>query len=301
MPCTSHLPYACLCWHVAYTGFRYANNQAVRLLSTVFGTILFIFWKAAAEPVQSKTRASAEASFEGDTIEEAAQAAAKKVEKQVDGKLKRAEVRVKHKMRNRGPSGTKKLLNQRAMEQPTAKAIAATWQELMSNFSGFDVNGDVDEQIQKYCKIRSERYRRAVVGGLQPFIKGNDYAFFMDVLEPLIPKKRQCVLKNVLLRFNKDALAVLNDNQVQKELSARAMQMSKADAILLFYAGNYSEQQWDGMAAAVNKLMDDSTRSRPGFPPAHCARNAMHGHRRPITYRMSSASMRQPGATSECS
>jgi hypothetical protein len=187
------------------------------------------------------------------------------------------------------------------MEQPTAKAIAATWQELMSNFSGFDVNGDVDEQIQKYCKIRSERYKRAVVGGLQPFIKGNDYAFFMDVLEPLIPKKRQCVLKNVLLRFNKDALAVLNDNQVQKELSARAMQMSKADAILLFYAGNYSEQQWDGMAAAVNKLMDDSTRSRPGFPPAHCARNAMHGHRRPITYRMSSASMRQPGATSECS
>jgi hypothetical protein len=38
------------------------------------------------------------------------------MEKQVDGKLKRVEVRVKHKMRNRGPSGTKKLLNQRAME-----------------------------------------------------------------------------------------------------------------------------------------------------------------------------------------
>jgi hypothetical protein len=98
MPCTSHLPYACLCWHVAYTGFRYTNNQAGRLLSTVFDTILFFFWKAAAKPVQSKTRASAEASFEGDTIEEAAQAAAKEVEKQVDGKLKRAVVRVK--MRN---------------------------------------------------------------------------------------------------------------------------------------------------------------------------------------------------------
>jgi hypothetical protein len=35
--------------------------------------------------------------------------------------------------------------------------------------------------------------------------------------------------------------------------------MSKADAILLFYAGNYSVVQWDGMAAAVNKLMDNST------------------------------------------
>jgi hypothetical protein len=86
----------------------------------------------------------------------------------------------------------------------------------------------------------------------------------MDVLEPLSPKKRRCVIKNILLRFNKAALAVLNDNQLQKESSARAMQMSKADAILLFYAGNYSEQQRDGMAAAINKLMDGSTRRHFG-------------------------------------
>jgi hypothetical protein len=71
-------------------------------------------------------------------------------------------------------------------------------------------------------------------------------------------------MKHILLRFNKDSLAVLTDNQVQKELSARAMQMSKADAILLFYAGNYSEVQWDGMAAPINKLMDDSTRRQFG-------------------------------------
>jgi hypothetical protein len=42
------------------------------------------------------------------------------------------------------------------------------------------------------------------------------------------------------------------------------MQMSKADAILLFEAGKYSELQRDGMAAAVNKLMDDSTRRQFG-------------------------------------
>jgi hypothetical protein len=91
--------------------------------------------------------------------------------------------------------------------------------ELMSNGGGFDVNGDADVQIQQYCKIRSDRYKKTVVGGLRPFIKGNNYAFFVDVLEPLSPKKR----RSVLLRFNKDSLAVLNDNQIQKELSARAM------------------------------------------------------------------------------
>jgi hypothetical protein len=87
-------------------------------------------------------------------------------------------------MRQRGPSGTKKILNQRAREQPTAEAIAATWQELMFNFRGCDVNGDVDERIQQCCKIRSDRYKRAIVGGRTPFIKGNDCAFFIDVLEP---------------------------------------------------------------------------------------------------------------------
>jgi hypothetical protein len=105
------------------------------------------------------------------------------VEKRGDEKLKRAEVRAMRKMRQRGTSGTKRHLNQRAREQPTAKAIAATWQELMSNFSGFDVNGDVDDQIQQYSKIRSDRDKRTVVGGLKPFIKGNDYAFFEDVLD----------------------------------------------------------------------------------------------------------------------
>jgi hypothetical protein len=78
------------------------------------------------------------------------------VEKRVDEKVKRAEVRANRKMRNRGSRGTKKLLNQHAREQPTAKDTAATWQELMSNFSGLDVNGDVDDQIQQYCKICSD-------------------------------------------------------------------------------------------------------------------------------------------------
>lgn len=244
--------------------FIYTSNQAVRLLSNVFYTLIVLFWKSAAKLLQSKTRASAAASFQGNTIEEVEQEAAKEVEKWGDGKLKRAEVRAMRKMRKRGTGGTKRLVDQRAREQPTAKAIAATWQELMSNFRGFDVNGDVDDQIQQYCKIRSDRYKRAVVGGLKPFIKGNDYAFFEDVLETLGPKKRRRVIKHILLRFNKDSLAVLNDNQVQKELSTRAMQMSKADAILLFYAGNYSEVQWDGMASAINKLMDDSTRRQFG-------------------------------------
>jgi hypothetical protein len=93
------------------------------------------------------------------------------------------------KMRKRGTSGTKRLLHQRAREQPTAKAIVPTCQELMSNCRGFDVNGDVDDQIQKYCKIRSDRCKRTVVVGLKPFVKGNDYAFFEDVLETLSPKK----------------------------------------------------------------------------------------------------------------
>jgi Flp pilus assembly protein TadB len=74
----------------------------------------------------------------------------KRPKKQVDENLKRAEIRAKRKMRKRGRSGTKKLLNQRAREQSTAKAFAATWQELMPNFSGFDVNGGVDEKIQLY-------------------------------------------------------------------------------------------------------------------------------------------------------
>jgi phage protein D len=122
-----------------------------------FIILIVVFWKAAAKPLQCKMRASAAASIQGNTIEEVEQAAAKEVEEEGDEKVKRAEARAKRKMRKRSTSGTKKLLNQRAREQPTAKAIASTWQEVMSNFSGFDVNGDVDDQIQQYCKIRSDR------------------------------------------------------------------------------------------------------------------------------------------------
>jgi hypothetical protein len=63
----------------------------------------------------------------------------------------------------------------------------------------------------------------------------------------------------MLLSFTKDAMAVLGDRKVVKELNVHCTKMTMEDAILLFYIGNYTEAQWDSMALAVNKLM------KPGF------------------------------------
>jgi hypothetical protein len=63
----------------------------------------------------------------------------------------------------------------------------------------------------------------------------------------------------MLLSFTKDAMAVLGDSEVVKELNVHCTKMNMEGAILLFYTGNYTEAQWDSMALAVNKLM------KPGF------------------------------------
>jgi hypothetical protein len=98
------------------------------------------------------------------------------------------------------------------------------------------------------------------------FLEGCDYAFLDDLLATLSVKDRRRCLKNTILKFKDDARAIRSDKQVQEQCGLRpvAMKMSKADAVLLFYSGNYSEQQWDKLASAVNQLMEHSTRSAFG-------------------------------------
>jgi hypothetical protein len=69
----------------------------------------------------------------------------------------------------------------------------------------------------------------------------------------------------VLLSFTKDAMAVLGDSEVVKELNVHCTKMTMEDAILLFYTGNYTEAQWDSMALAVNKQMKPELRKKQGL------------------------------------
>jgi hypothetical protein len=73
----------------------------------------------------------------------------------------------------------------------------------------------------------------------------------------------QRVIKNVL-RVNKVSAAVYNGRQVKEALSQKCKKMSYADAILLYDAGNDSEQQCGTRATAVNTLMDDDTLRNAG-------------------------------------
>jgi hypothetical protein len=81
----------------------------------------------------------------------------------------------------------------------------------------------------------SERYKRAIVGGLKLFLKGCDYAFLDDLLATLCVKDRLRCMKNTILKFKVDARAIHRDKKLQEECSLRpvAMKMSKADAVLL--------------------------------------------------------------------
>lgn len=82
--------------------------------------------------------------------------------------------------------------------QPTAKLVAANFQKLLSKMSGVDVTGPRDEQVSQYCQIRSERYKRTITGGLDGFIKGNDYSFLIDCLACTSSRKRRKIIKQVL-------------------------------------------------------------------------------------------------------
>jgi hypothetical protein len=61
-------------------------------------------------------------------------------------------------------------------------------------------------------------------------------------------------------------VAVLGDSGVDKELSIRAMQMDTEDAIVLYYSGNYSEEQWNATAQTVNRITDEKLRMVFGNP-----------------------------------
>jgi hypothetical protein len=170
-------------------------------------------------------------------------------------KLRRAEVRGQVKRRTSGD---------RNRERPTSASIRTASEWAMKQFSGFDPDKDRDEQITQYVSIESDRCKTAVTGGLREFIKGNDYTFMADILRTLPVRKRRKVIQNIVLSFTEDALAVFNKPEVQEELTDSAMKMTKADAVMLFYMGNNSKQQWDQMAAAVNKLAQGDLRKQYG-------------------------------------
>jgi hypothetical protein len=84
-------------------------------------------------------------------------------------------------------------------EQPTQEKVRQALEEMLQEkFSGFDASGGLEDQILQYYQIKSERYKKSVIGGLSNFIKGNDYTFIIDVLKPLSKKQRRRVLKKVL-------------------------------------------------------------------------------------------------------
>jgi hypothetical protein len=152
----------------------------------------------------------------------------------------------------------------RIREMPTASSIRAAFEGTMKQYAGFDSTGDEGDQFPQYAHMKSERYKGAVAGGLRHFIKGSDYTFMVDVLKPLPVRKRRQVIQNVLLAFTDDSKAALSRPQVQFDITDSTMTMTKADAVQLFLAGNCSQEQWDNMATAVNKLAKDKLRNKFG-------------------------------------
>lgn len=182
--------------------------------------------------------------------------ATKMAKDEVTAKLVRAE--------NRERRTIRRSFGDRIREMPTASSIRAAFESAMKQFAGFDSTGNQDDQFPQYAHMKSERYKKAVAGGLRPFIKGSDYTFMVDVLKTLPVRKRRQVIQNVLLAFTDDSKAVLSRPEVQHEISDSTMTMTKADAVQLFFVGNYSQEQWDNMATAVNKLAKDKLRKKFG-------------------------------------
>jgi hypothetical protein len=105
-----------------------------------------------------------------------------------------------------------------------------------------------------------------VLGGLDEFLRGNDYSFVVDLLQKADPHEWQACIKEVLLASPCRAVAVLGCSEVERELGVHKIRMDMDEAILLYYSGKYSELQWDTMAKSVNKLMDDKLRKAFGNP-----------------------------------
>lgn len=172
------------------------------------------------------------------------------------------------KSREEGPQAKARCAGKPNKPQACASKIRVAFQAAMMDFRGFNQpkgdNPTSDDFLMQYSDLKSERNKQAALNGLKGFISGNNFSFVVDLLHNLSKPKRRAVIKELLLRFASDSIAVLGESEVEKELGIKCMKMSMEDAVVLFYSGNYSHVQWDTMAAAVNRMMDANLRKMFG-------------------------------------
>jgi hypothetical protein len=154
-------------------------------------------------------------------------------------------------------------------DRASGNKIRAAFLNMLSQFDGFTpvpkgTEATPDAQGVEYCSLRDKRNKKAVVKGLREFIAGSNMSFVVDMLRKENKITRRAAIKEFLMSFVKDSKAVLGYSDVQEKMGIKSRSMSFEDAVVLFYAGNYSYAQWDAMAASVNKLMDTELRKAIG-------------------------------------
>lgn len=184
--------------------------------------------------------------------------AAQEVQKAFRYKVKRA---LTQEMRAQEEEGT---LDRR----PTSSKVQTAFEAMLAEFHGFRVQptGEQGDGVRQYSELRQTRTKKAVLGGLHGFLCGNSYSFVVDLLDCAAPRERRACMKDLLLAFPGDAMAVLGDSEVEQELGVRRMQMDMDTGIVLYYSGNYGEEQWTAMAQTVNIIMDEKLRRAFGNP-----------------------------------
>lgn len=122
--------------------------------------------------------------------------------------------------------------------------------------------------IRNFSKL-SKRAKAAALGGLLPFLKDEDHEFLFAYQDRLPQKALKRYLVKQVLRYTDEFRSIVRIKKVEEALGLEPRKMDTAEAISLFYTGNYSEAQWEHLTQFLNPLMDSKLRKKVvGFIPS---------------------------------